>query len=165
MNAAEIMRLSHRQTKRFWRRYEQSGPEGLKHGNAGRQSNRAKPERFRRRVLKLVQEKYGGAVGERFDPTLAAEHLAEEDGLQVDAETVAALDAGRRSVDTRAQAQGAPSAAGSESTLRRTGADGVREVPRAAIKKMPIQVRPNPAPNHGRNRSTSGAVTKPFGFA
>jgi len=27
-------------------------------------------------------------VGERFGPTLAAEHLAAEDGLQVDAETL-----------------------------------------------------------------------------
>jgi len=35
-----------------------------------------------------VREKYGGEVGERFGPTLAAEHLAAEDGLQVDAETL-----------------------------------------------------------------------------
>jgi len=87
-NAAEIMHLSYRQTKRLWRWYQQSGPESLKHGNAGRRSNRAKPERFRRKVLKLVREKYGGAVGERFGPTLAAEHLAEEDGLRVDEETL-----------------------------------------------------------------------------
>jgi hypothetical protein len=39
-------------------------------------------------VLRLVREKYGGAVGERFGPTLAAEHLASEDGLAVDAETL-----------------------------------------------------------------------------
>jgi hypothetical protein len=36
----------------------------------------------------LVREKYGGPVGERFGPTLAAEHLASEDGLQLDAETL-----------------------------------------------------------------------------
>lgn len=88
VNAAEIMRLSYRQTKRLWGRYQQSGPESLKHGNAGRRSNRAKPERFRRKVLKLVREKYGGEVGERFGPTLAAEHLAEEDGLRIDEETL-----------------------------------------------------------------------------
>jgi len=88
VNAAAIMRLSYRQTKRLWRRYEERGPEGLKHGNAGRESNRAKPERFRRKVLKLVREKYGGGVGERFGPTLAAEHLSEEDGLRVDEETL-----------------------------------------------------------------------------
>jgi hypothetical protein len=39
-------------------------------------------------VLRLVREKYGGAVGERFGPTLAAEHLACEDGLAIDAETL-----------------------------------------------------------------------------
>src|SRR4029077_859622 len=39
-------------------------------------------------VLQLVREKYGGEVGERFGPTLAAEHLAAEDGLKMDAETL-----------------------------------------------------------------------------
>jgi hypothetical protein len=37
-------------------------------------------------VLRLVREKYGGEVGERFGPTLAAEHLGSEDELRVDAE-------------------------------------------------------------------------------
>jgi helix-turn-helix protein len=81
--AAEVLRLSYRQLKRLWRRYQQCGPEGLKHGNAGRVSNRAKSARFRQRVLGLVAKKYGD-----FGPTLAAEHLAEEDGLTVDAETL-----------------------------------------------------------------------------
>jgi hypothetical protein len=35
-----------------------------------------------------VREKYSGAVGERFGPTLAAEHLQSEDGLSVDHETL-----------------------------------------------------------------------------
>jgi hypothetical protein len=39
-------------------------------------------------VLKLVREKYGGGEGERFGPTLAAEHLWSEDGLRMDAETL-----------------------------------------------------------------------------
>jgi hypothetical protein len=88
VEAAEILRLSYRQTKRLWRRYEQQGPEGLKHGNAGRSSNRARPVRFRNKVLKLVRKKYGGEEGKRFGPTLAAEHLASDDGLKVDAETL-----------------------------------------------------------------------------
>ena len=88
VDAAEMMQLSYRQTKRLWGRYQQQGAEGLKHGNAGRKSHRAKPERFRGKVLKLVREKYGGEVGERFGPTLAAEHLGSEDGLEVDAETL-----------------------------------------------------------------------------
>ena len=49
---------------------------------------RAKPARFRRRVLQLVREKYGEGEGERFGPTLAAEHLASEDGMKIDAETL-----------------------------------------------------------------------------
>jgi hypothetical protein len=39
-------------------------------------------------VLKLVREKYGEGEGERFGPTLAAEHLASEDGMRIDAETL-----------------------------------------------------------------------------
>jgi transposase len=87
-NAAEILRLSYRQVKRLWRRYQQAGAVGLKHGHAGKTSNRAKPGKLRRKVLRLVAAKYSGAEEERFGPTLAAEHLAEEDGLVVDAETL-----------------------------------------------------------------------------
>ena len=45
---------------------------GLKHRSAGRGSNRAYADRFRRKILERVREKYGGPVGERFGPTLAA---------------------------------------------------------------------------------------------
>jgi len=87
-DAAELMNLSYRQTKRLWRRYRKAGGVGLKHGNAGRRSHRAYEEKFRSQVLKLVGEKYGGVPGERFGPTLAAEHLASEDSLRVNAETL-----------------------------------------------------------------------------
>jgi transposase len=88
VDAAVLLRLSYRQTKRLWKRYREEGAVGLKHRSAGRRSNRAYAEKFRRQVLGRVREKYGGAVGERFGPTLAAEHLAAEDGLPVDAETL-----------------------------------------------------------------------------
>ena len=88
VDAAALLRLSYRQTKRLWKRYRRQGAAGLKHGSAGRRSNRAYQESFRRKVLKRVREKYGGEVGERFGPTLAAEHLSSEDGLRVDAETL-----------------------------------------------------------------------------
>src|SRR6266702_6748519 len=55
---------------------------------AVRQLTEAYTEQFREKVLALVREKYGGPVGERFGPTLAAEHLASEDGLRMDAETL-----------------------------------------------------------------------------
>ena len=64
------------------------GPASLKHRSAGCTSNHAYAPKFRQRVLDLVRKKYGGPVGERFGPTLAAEHLDAEDGLVVNAETL-----------------------------------------------------------------------------
>jgi transposase len=87
-DAASLVGVSYRQAKRLWKRYREQGAKGLKHGSAGRASARAKPGKFRRRVMKLVREKYGGSEGERFGPTLAAEHLASEDGMRMDAETL-----------------------------------------------------------------------------
>ncbi|PYV77682.1 MAG: hypothetical protein DMG96_10225, partial [Acidobacteria bacterium] len=51
-------------------------------------SNRSKPTKVRRRVLNLIKKKYSGSEEERFGPTLAAEHLAEEDGIVLDHETL-----------------------------------------------------------------------------
>jgi transposase len=87
-DAASLVGVSYRQAKRLWKRYQEEGAQGLKHRSAGRASARGKPARFRRRVMKLVREKYGEGEGERFGPTLAAEHLASEDGLRIDAETL-----------------------------------------------------------------------------
>lgn len=88
VQAAELWELTYRQGKRIWRRYREEGAEGLVHRSAGRPSNRSYPERWRRRVLRLVRENYSGGVGERFGPTLAAEHLAEENRIEVHAETL-----------------------------------------------------------------------------
>ena len=88
IDAAVILQLSYRQVKRMWRRYQQEGAEGLKHRSAGRASNRRKGQRFRERVLRLVRKKYSGEEGKRFGPTLAAEHLASEDHVEVNAETL-----------------------------------------------------------------------------
>jgi transposase len=87
-DAAAMLELSYRQAKRLWRRYRQEGGKGLQHGNAGRPSNRSKPRKLRRRVLNLIKKKYSGSEEERFGPTLAAEHLAEEDGIRIDHETL-----------------------------------------------------------------------------
>jgi len=87
-DAAAMLDLSYRQVKRLWRRYQRKGRKGLQHGNVGRASNRSKPAQFRRRVVSLIQQKYSGSEGERFGPTLAAEHLAEEDGITIDHETL-----------------------------------------------------------------------------
>lgn len=87
-DGAAVLGLSYRQAKRIWRRYREGGAEALKHGNAGRDSNRGKAPRLRRRVLSLIRRKYSGREEERFGPTLAAEHLAEEDGIVLDHETL-----------------------------------------------------------------------------
>src|SRR5260370_28782867 len=87
-DAAKILELRYRTTKRLWKRYRGEGAKGLQHRSAGRGSNRAKPEEFRRKVLQLIGKKYSGTEQERFGPTLAAEHLADEDGLEVGEETL-----------------------------------------------------------------------------
>ena len=88
VDASRLLRVSYRQAKRLWKRYREEGAAGLKHRSAGRGSNRAHDEKFRQQVLGRVRDKYSGAVGERFGPTLAAEHLESEDGLKIDAETL-----------------------------------------------------------------------------
>src|SRR6267154_1009074 len=88
VDASRLLRVSYRQAKRLWKRYRDEGAAGLQHRSAGCRSNRAHDEKFRQKVLRRVREKYGGAVGQRFGPTLAAEHLESEDGLKVHAETL-----------------------------------------------------------------------------
>ena len=82
-DAAVLMGVSYRQAKRLWSRYRAGDAASLKHGHAGRVSNRRRPEKERRKILRKVEEKYGG-----FGPTLAAEHLQSEDQLQVHPETL-----------------------------------------------------------------------------
>jgi hypothetical protein len=88
VEAAERMDLSYRQAKRLWKRYQSKGAVGLVHGSAGRASNRAKPKKIRTKVMGLIRQKYSGEVGKRFGPTLAAEHLASEDQIELSATTV-----------------------------------------------------------------------------
>ncbi len=88
VDAQEILQLSYRQTKRLWKRYREEGADSLQHRSAGRPSHHVKPAAFREQVLQLLRTKYSGGLQERFGPTLAAEHLAEEDGLRIDAETL-----------------------------------------------------------------------------
>jgi transposase len=87
-SAAALMHVSYRQAKRLYRRYRREGAQGLTHRSAGRPSNRATEPRRQQRILALVREKYSGGVDERFGPTLTAEHLASEDGMTVDHETL-----------------------------------------------------------------------------
>jgi hypothetical protein len=68
----ELMRIGYRQAKHLWKRYQAGGAAALKHGNAGRKSNRARAEKERRKILKRVRGKYRGdqkrASGPRWQP-------------------------------------------------------------------------------------------------
>ncbi len=86
--AAELLEISYRHTKRIWRRYRAGGTKALQHGNVGRVSNRAKPAEVRKRVLQLVREHYSGEPHERFGPTLAAEHLWTNHDLKLSVRTL-----------------------------------------------------------------------------
>ena len=83
VEAAQLLEMSYRQGKRLWKRYREGGREALQHRSCGQGSNRAKPEKLRKKVLQRVQERYGD-----FGATLASEHLREEDGLEVHPETL-----------------------------------------------------------------------------
>ena len=87
-SAATLMGVSYRQAKRLARRYQAEGAKGLKHRSAGGTSNHARPTKERERALALVREKYSGPIDMRFGPTLAAEHLASEDGITVHHDTL-----------------------------------------------------------------------------
>jgi len=82
-DCAVLLRVSYRQAKRLWKRYQTGGAARLKHGNAGRISNRRRSEKERQKILRKVEEKYSG-----FGPTLASEQLASEDQLAVHPETL-----------------------------------------------------------------------------
>lgn len=90
--AAELVELSERQAKRVLARFRRAGRGGLVHGNVGRRSNRALPLEERERIVELVRAEFGGRAepgpGQRFGPTLAAEHLEEEFGIVIPARTL-----------------------------------------------------------------------------
>ena len=91
-DATPLLGVSYRQAKRLVQRFRTAGVKGLVHGNVGRESNRRAPETHRTRVLALVREHYGGEVargpGQRFGPTLAAEHLWLDHGVLVAVSTL-----------------------------------------------------------------------------
>jgi transposase len=87
-SAATLLVVSYRQVKRLAQRYRAEGAKGLKHRSAGEPSNHARAATERERVLALVRAKYSGPVDVRFGPTLAAEHLASEDGVTVHHDTL-----------------------------------------------------------------------------
>src|SRR5829696_1189021 len=83
LKASELTGLSYRQTLRGFARYRELGAAGIIHRLRGQRSNRQSPAGDRQRAVELYVKKY-----DDFGPTLAAEYLAEEDGLVVSASTL-----------------------------------------------------------------------------
>ena len=81
--AAEVMGMSYRQSRRIYKRYREEGDRGLIHRARGQSSNRGKDCKVKEAVLCLYREQYWD-----FGPTLAAEKLMERDGYEVDHETL-----------------------------------------------------------------------------
>src|SRR5258708_15946782 len=83
VQAAELMGVGYRQSKRIWKRYQADGDAGLVHRLRGQPSARRKPAALRAQALaRYAEERYAD-----FGPTLMAEHLAKEK-LVVDHETL-----------------------------------------------------------------------------
>ena len=91
-DATPLLEVSYRQAKRLVQRFRASGMKNLVHGNVGRCSNRTIPNMHRTQVLALVRTHYSGPAargpGQRFGPTLAAEHLWIDHGLLVAVSTL-----------------------------------------------------------------------------
>lgn len=91
-DATPLLGVSYRQAKRLAARFRAGGRKALVHRNVGRRSNRAIPSAHREQVLELVRRHYSGpsqrGPGQRFGPTLAAEHLWIDHGILVPATTL-----------------------------------------------------------------------------
>src|SRR5260370_16731930 len=71
-DAAVLLQVSYRQAKRLARRYREGGPAALRHGSAGRFSNRGKPPQLHQQVLALVPEKHSPTLPHPFSTPLPA---------------------------------------------------------------------------------------------
>jgi len=83
VQAAALMGVGYRQSKRLWRRYQDAGDAGLVHRLRGQPSARRKPPELRA----LALARYAEECYVDFGPTLMAEQLLKEK-LVVDHETL-----------------------------------------------------------------------------
>ena len=81
--AAEIMGISERHTKRLLAAYRRDGPAALAHGNRGRRPHNAVPEATANAVVKLASNHYAGANHSHF-----TELLQEREGIDLSRPTV-----------------------------------------------------------------------------
>ncbi|MBY2939613.1 ISNCY family transposase [Rhizobium leguminosarum bv. viciae] len=83
VSAARVLGLSERQVRRLLERIRTTGAASIRHKAIGRPSNNRISPGVRDYALALIRERYAD-----FGPTLAAEKLAELDGLTVSRETL-----------------------------------------------------------------------------
>ena len=83
VSAAHVLDLSERQIRRLLERMRTGGAASIRHKAIGRPSNNRISDGVRDYAMTLVRERYAD-----FGPTLAAEKLAERDGLRVSRETL-----------------------------------------------------------------------------
>jgi hypothetical protein len=81
--AGALLGLTARQIRRLIERVRQEGDRGLVHRGRGKPSNRRFTAGFKAKVLRLYAQQYAD-----FGPTLAAEKLAERQGLMLSDETL-----------------------------------------------------------------------------
>jgi hypothetical protein len=86
--AAAELGLSVRWVRKLLVRLRRWGDGGLRHGLRGRASNRKTPEAVKRRAVELYRKKKQAKLWHDYGPTLAAEELAEQHGIQVSRETL-----------------------------------------------------------------------------
>lgn len=84
--AAKLLKLSVRQTKRLKARVKQFGPKGLIHTSRGKPSNRRIPDKEKKKIAYILKEKYPD-----FKPTFASEKLLENHHIERDPKTIRAI--------------------------------------------------------------------------
>jgi transposase len=81
--AADLLQISLRHTRRLLAAYRQEGPAALAHGNRGRQPAHTLAEGLRQRVVALAREKYAG-----FNHQHLSEVLGEEEEITISRSTL-----------------------------------------------------------------------------
>jgi transposase len=81
--AAGLMGLSVRHTKRLKARVKKKGAAGLVHANRGKPSNRKVPDKEKQKIIKLIRRHYSD-----FKPGFAAEKLSEKHAIVRDPKTI-----------------------------------------------------------------------------
>src|SRR5437588_4590378 len=81
--AADLMRITLRQTHRLLKRYRDGGASAITNRRRGRPSNNRLPDVVRDHAIALVREYYAD-----FGPTLAAEKLGERHDVRVSREKI-----------------------------------------------------------------------------